>query len=78
MLEKRHRRDGQHDHDPEQPAELRDVVVMTAMARMAVFRVVGVPLVLRVVHLRHAITIPLRGIWPVPEVRRGAYRCRRR
>ena len=62
MLEKRHRGDGQQDHDPEQPAELRDVIVMTAMALVAVFRVVDVSLVLRVVHLRHAITIPLGGI----------------
>ncbi len=39
---------------------------MTAMALVAVFRVVDVSLVLRVVHLRHAITIPLGGI-PVAE-----------
>ncbi len=42
----RHRRDGEHEHDPEQPAELRDVIVMTAVAGVAVFRVVGVTLVL--------------------------------
>ncbi len=46
MPEKRHRRDGQHEHDPEQPAELRDVIVMPAVARVAVLRVVGVCLVL--------------------------------
>ena len=35
---------------------------MTAMALVAAFRVVDLSPVLRVVHLRHAITIPLGGI----------------
>ena len=50
---------GQHEHDPEQPAELRDVIVMTAVA-------LTVPrgrreLVLRV-DLGHVVTIPRGGI----------------
>ena len=55
----------------EQPAELRDVIVMTAMASWPRFRVVDVSLVLRVVHLRHAITIPL-GVSPWPSTSRCA------
>ena len=51
MRRKRHRRDGEHHHDPEQPAELRDVIVVTGVA---VVCVVGVSVVLRVIDLGHA------------------------
>ena len=54
MPRERHRRDRQHQHDPEQPAELRDVIMAAAMARMAVGCVVRVALMLRVIDLDHA------------------------
>ena len=45
----------EHEHGPEQPAELRDVVSVPAVARVTVLRVVGVSAwVLRVVDLGHA------------------------
>ena len=43
MPGQRDRQDGEHEHDPEQPAELRDVISVPAVARMTSFSgVVGV------------------------------------
>ena len=63
----RHRRNGQHEHHPEQSSERRDVVTVPAVpvAAVRVVRVVARGrLMLGVVYLGHvADHIPLGGIW---------------
>ena len=65
----RDRRYRENQHDPEQPAELGDVVVMTTMARVAVSLVVCVTRGWRLVDLGHAHTIPHGGIREVGSSR---------